>query len=236
MKKQRETFNIETLSDDLAERSRDLWLAGLGAIATVEEESTKLYDRLVARRNQLEKDGRKSLDDLQKEATRLFNDLVKRGRKVEQQGRKQLTAQVDAVKDEVAERQKELAGKVEQVTDKVEETVAGVVETVLERLEVPTRTEVKDLAAKVNTLAGKVHRLTSLLTRKAEAQTTVYHLVPHDEGWAVKPEGVEEPVLVAGTKAETLEQGRALAQAHAPSRLVIHRKDGTIQDQNVYGA
>ncbi len=237
MSKQRKTSNVQQRTIDVAEWSRDLWLAGLGALATVEEEGTKLYERLAERRTQAEKDGRKRLEKLQREATRLFDDLVERGRQFEAKGRKELTAGLDAAKDEVAERQQALTGKVERVTGKVEEAAAGAVETVLERLDVPTRTEVKDLAKKVDTLAGKVNALTTLLKERAETPATVvYHLVPHGEGWAVKPEHVETPVFETGTKAEALERGRDLAKAHAPSRLVIHRKDGTMQDQNVYDA
>ncbi|HMB89823.1 MAG TPA: phasin family protein [Rhodothermales bacterium] len=239
MSKQRKTLNIENLTGDVAELSRDIWLAGLGAIATVEEEGSKFFDGLVENGKALQQNGSKRLDDLQKEATKTFDSLIKRGRKVEDKGRRQLTARVDAVKGEVTDKQKEVSGTVERVTGKVEATVAAAVETAMERLEVPTRTEVKDLSEKVDLLAGKVNKLTTLLEARAAASTNptaVYHVVPQDEGWAVTKEGTDRAINVLGTKAEALERGRDLAKNQEPSRLVIHRKDGTIQEQFTYGA
>jgi poly(hydroxyalkanoate) granule-associated protein len=248
MSKQRKPLSIENLTGDVADMSRDIWLAGLGAIATVEEEGTKFFDGLVENGKEMQKNGSKRLDDLQKEAAKTLDDLITRGRKVENKGRKQLTARVDAVKDEVTDKQKEVTGTFERVTSKVEATVASAVETAMERLEVPTRTEVKDLAKKVDGLASKVNKLTTLLeaqatkaedeaAAKAKADATVvYHVVPQDEGWAVKKEGTDRAINVMDTKAEALERARDLAKNQEPSRLVVHRKDGTIQEQYAYGA
>ena len=36
-----------SFSEELTDRSRDIWLAGLGALATVEEEGSKLFSELV---------------------------------------------------------------------------------------------------------------------------------------------------------------------------------------------
>ena len=241
MSKQRKSLNIETLTDDVAELSRDIWLAGLGAIATVEEEGSKFFDSLVENGKALQQNGSKRLDDLQKEATKTLDSLIKRGRKVEDKGRKQLSAGVDAVKGEVTEKQKEVTGTVERVTGKVEATVASAVETAMERLDVLTRTEVKDLATKVDLLAGKVNKLTTLLEARAAVSaptdaTVVYHVVPQEAGWAVTKEGTDRAINVLNTKAEALERGRDLAKNQEPSRLVVHRKDGTIQEQFTYGA
>ncbi len=46
MKEKRTTLRIENFPADVAELGRDLWMAGLGAVATVEEEGTKFYQTL----------------------------------------------------------------------------------------------------------------------------------------------------------------------------------------------
>jgi poly(hydroxyalkanoate) granule-associated protein len=53
----------ETLQDELTERGRDVWLAGLGALATVEEEGTKLFNRLVDRGQEFEEERRTELEE-----------------------------------------------------------------------------------------------------------------------------------------------------------------------------
>ncbi len=158
MKKQAQR-PIDTLTDDVADMARDLWLAGLGAVAAVEEESTKWYENLIDTSS-------KQLKDLQKEATKLFDDLVKRGETLEKKGRKQLNAQVEAVKDEVESVKETFTERQQEITDNIEKTVAGSVEKTLERLEVPTRTEVQTLTQQVERLTQQVRALAKGLEKK----------------------------------------------------------------------
>jgi poly(hydroxyalkanoate) granule-associated protein len=58
----------DTLQDELTERGRDVWLAGLGALATVEEEGTKLFSRLVDRGEDFEEERRKELEEASEKA------------------------------------------------------------------------------------------------------------------------------------------------------------------------
>lgn len=60
------------------------------------------------------------------------------------------------------------------------------------------------------------------------------HVVPHDNGWATRKEGSERAGGVYPTKDEALKQGRVQAQREKVE-LVIHRKDGRIQDSDSYG-
>ena len=53
----------ETLQDELTERGREVWLAGLGALATVEEEGSKLFGRLVDRGAEFEEERRRELKE-----------------------------------------------------------------------------------------------------------------------------------------------------------------------------
>lgn len=66
-KKQRER-RFEEMQKELAERGRDVWLAGLGALATMEEEGTKLFNRLVERGKEYESTSAKQIDELTERA------------------------------------------------------------------------------------------------------------------------------------------------------------------------
>ncbi|MFQ5570988.1 MAG: phasin family protein [Rhodothermales bacterium] len=220
-KEKKDFFPFIELPDDLGERGRDIWLAGLGALSTVE-----------------------------KEGTRLFHSLVEKGEVWEKEGRKKLGAakkKFDAAKEKVGTTVGEVAkkGKVPSgVDEKLFSTVEASVERALQRLGVPTRAEVKDLAGKVDALSGQVATLATVIEKgkggaaasDGKTKKAVYHVVPRDEGWAIKEEGNTTPVAVYGTKGEATKQARSLAKTKAPSRLVLHRKDGSIQDSTSYQA
>lgn len=60
------------------------------------------------------------------------------------------------------------------------------------------------------------------------------HVVPHQDGWAVKREGNDRASSVHDTKQDALDQGRDQARRDQVE-LVIHRRDGRIQDSDSYG-
>jgi uncharacterized protein YdaT len=60
------------------------------------------------------------------------------------------------------------------------------------------------------------------------------HVVPHPGGWATKKERSERAGSVHETKSEALEQARNRAKRERVE-VVIHRKDGRIQDSDSYG-
>lgn len=60
------------------------------------------------------------------------------------------------------------------------------------------------------------------------------HVVPHDDGWAIKREGARRAGSVHEKKADALQQGRAQAKREHVE-LVIHRKNGTIQNSDSFG-
>ena len=60
------------------------------------------------------------------------------------------------------------------------------------------------------------------------------HVVPHKDGWATKKEGASRAGVVTDTKAEALEKAREQARRENVE-VVIHKKDGTIQDSDSYG-
>jgi poly(hydroxyalkanoate) granule-associated protein len=55
---------FEDMQKELADRGRDVWLAGLGALATVEEEGSKLFARLVERGKEYEDMSAKQVKEL----------------------------------------------------------------------------------------------------------------------------------------------------------------------------
>jgi hypothetical protein len=67
------------------------------------------------------------------------------------------------------------------------------------------------------------------------ADTIVFHLVPEEDHWAVRREGEDEDVSEYRTKKMALDAARDLAYASEPSRIVVHRADGTIQTSYGYG-
>jgi uncharacterized protein YdaT len=60
------------------------------------------------------------------------------------------------------------------------------------------------------------------------------HVVPHAEGWAVKPEGGKRPSSVHDTQQEAIDRAREIARNHE-SELFIHRPDGRIRERDSYG-
>ena len=188
------------IADEVTTRGRDVWLAGLGALATVEQEGAAFYDSLV-------KQG---------------ETLVQRGETMEKRGK----VRIGALKDDVDARR-------EAVVEKVETSVVDPMVEALQKLGVPTRAEVAKLSAQVESLAERVGLLIGRLER---AQVAVYSVAAREEGWAIEKKGSERAVSVHATKEEALDRARALAGEHRPSELVVHRKDGTVQDTVVYDA
>lgn len=208
-KKQNDTtIRLGDLPEELTARGRDIWLAGLGAVAAVEEEGT-----------------------------RLFNALVNRGEQFEQRGRKQLQAAADGIDAQ----QKQAVRNVEDTVGRVEDIVTRTTKTVLDRFDVPTRKEVKNLAQRVEALTKKIDALAGALDKRAakaaataDADRPVYVVVPREEGWAVEKEGAERATSLHDTKKEALEAARGLARDKAPSTLLVHKQDGTVQETLTY--
>lgn len=61
---------------EMAGMGRDIWLAGLGALAVVGEETSDLFDRLVESGEEVEKKGRRQLTARQKELADTLDERV----------------------------------------------------------------------------------------------------------------------------------------------------------------
>jgi uncharacterized protein YdaT len=61
------------------------------------------------------------------------------------------------------------------------------------------------------------------------------HVVPHDDGWAVKREGADRASGVYGTQKEAIDRGREIAKNNSVEN-VIHGRNGKIRDKDSYGS
>jgi len=67
-----------SLPDELTERGREVWLAGLGAMAAAEEEGTKLFNSLIKKGKSYESQGREQLEVVAETATEQQQALSER--------------------------------------------------------------------------------------------------------------------------------------------------------------
>lgn len=59
------------------------------------------------------------------------------------------------------------------------------------------------------------------------------HVVPHQDGWAVKSQDAEQPSDIFTTKDEAVNRAKEIAK-NKGSHLIIHKQDGTIEEQRSY--
>ncbi|UOQ92500.1 DUF2188 domain-containing protein [Halobacillus shinanisalinarum] len=59
------------------------------------------------------------------------------------------------------------------------------------------------------------------------------HVVSHEDGWAVQAEDAKQPSDVFDNKQDAVERAKEVAK-NKGTRMIIHRKDGSIQDQTSY--
>jgi poly(hydroxyalkanoate) granule-associated protein len=57
-------IDIKDMEKNVSETARQIWLAGLGALATAKDEGTKLYDTLIEKGAEFEKKGKKEIESL----------------------------------------------------------------------------------------------------------------------------------------------------------------------------
>jgi poly(hydroxyalkanoate) granule-associated protein len=236
-------------TDPVVNSARDIWRAGLGALSLAQQEGGKvvgqgaaIFDNLVKEGARVEAEGRKTVDDGSATVTRKAKA-----------GRKEIESRLEAARKQA-----------EGGWDKLENAFEDRVARVMERLGIPTSEDLDKLARQIEGLSGQVAALAkqkadakakpktapraarpkaeparTAKTRAGQAkpasETTVYHLLPKEDQWAVRREGEDRNLRVLDTKREALDVAREIAQAHEPSRLVVHRADGTIQDSFNYG-
>jgi Uncharacterized protein conserved in bacteria (DUF2188) len=60
------------------------------------------------------------------------------------------------------------------------------------------------------------------------------HVVPPDDGWAVKPEGGQRASPIHGTQREAIDHGRVVSR-NQHSELFVHGRDGQIRERDSHG-
>ncbi len=65
------------------------------------------------------------------------------------------------------------------------------------------------------------------------SKTFNQHVVPHEEGWAIKGEGNQKYTAIYDTQEEAINKARRIALNYQ-SDVIIHRRDGTIRDRMSY--
>ena len=114
--------------------ARDIWLAGLGAMAVAQQESGKVIEQ----------------------GSKLFDRLVKEGGKFEGETRKVAGGAVDDLKDGFDNRFGNMRQQAAENWDKLEKVFEERVARALGRLGVPTADDVQELIDRVQDLAEKV--------------------------------------------------------------------------------
>ena len=61
------------------------------------------------------------------------------------------------------------------------------------------------------------------------------HVVPHEDGWAIKGEGNERATSVHETQQEAIDAAREIAK-NQQSELLIHGTDGQIRERHSYAS
>ena len=116
----------QKVQTDVTTSAHQVFLAGLGAAAMVEQEGVKLFQ----------------------ESGKLFDKLVARGKKVEAEGRKKVA---EGKKQVVAARK-----KTEKSVDKLQVEVSEQVGKLVQRLGIPNQEQVKLLSDRVAELTRKI--------------------------------------------------------------------------------
>ena len=67
------------------------------------------------------------------------------------------------------------------------------------------------------------------------ANRTVYHVVPDANSWKVELEGSNSTEILVDNKDNAVAQARDLAKAAPLGQVIVHGRDGRIQDEYTYG-
>ncbi len=75
-----------------------------------------------------------------------------------------------------------------------------------------------------------VHRLQAK-SRKVAGKKDIWHVLPADDGWRVKREGASRATSRHGTKKEATAAAKDLARKRQGGKVILHRQDGSFQDE-----
>lgn len=113
---QLEMTQLSALQDEVTSRGRSVWLAGLGALATVEDQGSKLFSSLVEQGRSLEAEGRERITALRKKAMQQGEETLDQVTETRSEAESLLARTVDSALDRLG-----LASRseVDRLTEKI---------------------------------------------------------------------------------------------------------------------
>ncbi len=216
-----EAIKMQEIQSDLRAVGRQIWLAGLGTVATLEDGGTRLVEQMKTWNDEMEERREKAAAKGEKTVARL-----------EKNARRAAT---------------EASAKAREAEAKAENWAADF----LHRFDVPTRQDFDQLEERISKLVKVVEawrgqravapadvkttdvKTTDVKTEK-ENDRKVLHVEPHEEGWQIVVEGMPRYEHLESTKKVAVGAARELAKRHQPSELIIHRQDGSVQTRSSY--
>ena len=112
----KENLDVKKLQEDLFSSTRRVWLAGLGVLSTVEEESQNLFSELVERGRKIEARGRKSWDKTRKEIESTTDEIGERLDHSVSEVLQRMGVPSRSQVEELTDRVEKLTGQVERLT------------------------------------------------------------------------------------------------------------------------
>ncbi|HKJ31381.1 MAG TPA: phasin family protein [Balneolales bacterium] len=106
--------------DEVSSRSRDIWLAGLGAFATIEEEGSKFFNNLVDRGKKREKKSKEQLDEVYKKIEESQKDVSSRLEETMDMIEKKFEGVLDRMGVPTRNEVHDLMKKVDKLSDRVD--------------------------------------------------------------------------------------------------------------------
>ncbi len=171
-----------------------------------------------------------ALGQAQKKGADTFDALVQRGERVTAEGGKAARGALGDVEAAVARIVEDARTQAGEATGDLQHRFEAVVEVALGSLGVAGRDDVEALRQKIDALHARLGAVAG-----EGGLVAFYEVRPHPDGWAVQKAGAERASAVLGTKREAVQEGRALAKAHGPSELTVHKLDGSVADVTTYG-
>jgi len=138
-----EKDKFKKIQGDISEKSREIWLAGLGVFSTVEEEGEKLFKKFVEKGKELEEKG---------------ETFEKRAKE-----------RMDSVSAFVGEKTEQLTKEVSKLSETVPTYFEDKLKSALNKFGASSHSQVKELNDKVDHLTEKVNELIKNLEAKSKA-------------------------------------------------------------------
>jgi hypothetical protein len=92
------------------------------------------------------------------------------------------------------------------------------------------------MAEKNGFLGNLIQKILKIIVRnlfKGNRKTHIQHVVPHDDGWAIRGEGNERYTEIFDTQERAIREAKRIAKNYR-SGVVIHGQNGRIRDRVSY--